>query len=249
MAINTQKLLPSSGGGLVKKSININIAKIANIGNIGGDNTGIGEELNVIKEKLENVGNLLKGTLADEKKRLTDEKNKDKKEKREKGEEKVEKDDDKDKDGKKGKLNLPKVPGFGIGNFLLNVGLGWIVLKIIELGPIMMPFLSGLAKVGDGLIDVSGKLLSGFATVISGVMGAKESSREWIDGTLGEDAAKTFDEFSGHLETFLNAVFIAAMLSSGGRGGKGLGKKAAREAAEKVGRGAIRRKGPKVEEG
>ena len=246
MAINTQKLLPSSGGGLVKKSININIAKIANIGNIGGDNTGIGEELNVIKEKLENVGNLLKGTLADEKKRLTDEKNKDKKEKREKGEEKVEKDDDKDKDGKKGKLNLPKVPGFGIGNFLLNVGLGWIVLKIIELGPIMMPFLSGLAKVGDGLIDVSGKLLSGFATVISGVMGAKESSREWIDGTLGEDAAKTFDEFSGHLETFLNAVFIAAMLSSGGRGGKGLGKKAAREAAEKVGRGAIRRKGPKV---
>ena len=86
MAINTQKFLPSSKGGALSK-VNNNIIKGSS--SIGFTNKSV-ENLGIVRVKVIQIDDILKGTLAADKKKLNEEKKKESSERREKIEEKLE---------------------------------------------------------------------------------------------------------------------------------------------------------------
>jgi len=128
-------------------------------------------------------------------------------------------------------INLPKLPGFGlfglIKNFIFNTLLGFIAIRLVDHLPKLLKLLPVIFKVGDFIIDISGKLLNGLVTFIDWGYKAVDSTRGFVKDKFGEDVLKNFDAIGKHLNTFFNLSIIAGLLAvkSGGigRGSKGGG--------------------------
>jgi|MDSZ01.2.fsa_nt_gb hypothetical protein len=221
MAITAQKLLPQKTGGAIapiKKSAITKITPIATKKPVA--ETEEKDTLVVIKERCIEIDTLLKGSLALEK--IRDEQNRKKSEKKERaeGEKKLEATDDKGK--KKGKgLNLPKISFFDrIKDFITNVLLGFVVVRLLKFAPQLAEFLKVVAPIADFILDIGGKLFDGLVTLVTKGYELYDSGRKFIGDKLGEDAVKKFDEFSGAVNTMLNLALIAAMATAGGFGRK-----------------------------
>lgn len=104
MAINTQKFLPSSKGGSLVK-VNKTLIKSSSSSSIDVGDKSI-KNLSIVRVKAIEVDSILKGTLAAEKKKLTESKKQDSSKRREKIEEKLE---TKPK-AESGKVKMPSLP-------------------------------------------------------------------------------------------------------------------------------------------
>ena len=158
MAINTQKLLP--GAGSTKKALPQ--AKITTIQLTPQDK----KKVNTISVKTIQVDKILKGTLAADKKRLTDKKRAASQERKQKLESQLEK-----KPEKKKKFTMPKVlPRMGIWdwikNFIGSIILGYFAYSMIDHADKLKGTLITILNVTDFLIDWGGKLFNGLATFI-----------------------------------------------------------------------------------
>lgn len=224
--MDIQKLLPSSKGiassAIVKpKSTTLALAtKQPNV------STGMesGGKLVVIKKKLIGVEDILKDTLASEKKKISDEKKIEQKEKRAKREDKMETKPKK----KKEKDLMPSLPGksfFGrIFDFFKNIIIGYFAVRLLEYAPLLLPIVKTIARVGEFILNVGGKILNGLISFVDFGYKAYDATRGFVENLGGEEAAKKFDEFSGVLNKVLNVALIAAMAGVGpGGGGGGLG--------------------------
>ena len=245
MAINTQKFLPSSKGGTLAK-VNKTIIKSSSPIALSGKSL---RDLSVIKVKVIEIDSILKGTLAVEKKKLTESKKQDSSKRREKVEEKLEK---KPK-AESGKIKTPSLPRMGfldwVKNFIGNVILGYFAVRLVDHLPKIIPIVKFLGKATDFVLGVGGKLLDGLVTFIDWGYKAYDATRGFVKNLFGNSEAKQFDQLSSALNQFLNLAIIAGMVVAGS-GGKGRGTSAAKPRVPTSGgsRNPLRRR-PKVTTG
>lgn len=223
MAINTQKFLPSAKGGALSKVNNTSIIKGSS--SIGFTNKSV-ENLGIVRVKVIQIDDILKGTLAADKKKLTEEKKKESSERREKIEEKLET----KPNAEKGKIKMPSLPRMGfldwVKNFIGNIILGYFAVRLVDHLPKIIPIVKFLGKATDFVLGVGGKLLDGLVTFIDWGYKAYDATRGFIKNLFGDDGAKQFDQLSSALNQFLNLAIIAGMAvagSDGFGGGKGRG--------------------------
>ena len=159
MAIKSQKFLPQGkvGGSLaVRPKANLVPIKkqSSSLANIGGKKE---EPMLVIKTKVIKIEDILKGTLAAEK-RAADEKRKaQEQEDRSKQEKEVEAPKTK---GKGIKIPVPgKIKSFwgNIQKYIGKVLFGWLALQLLPLLPKLMPIVKFLATTADFIINIGGK--------------------------------------------------------------------------------------------
>jgi murein DD-endopeptidase MepM/ murein hydrolase activator NlpD len=255
MAINPQKFLPSSKEGALTK-INKSIVQTSSIGfsNKTIDNFGI------IRVKVIQIEDVLKGSLALEKKKLTEEKKKDSSKRREKIEEKLE---TKPK-VESGRIKMPSLPRMGfldwVKNFIGNVILGYFAVRLVDHLPKIIPIVKFLGKATDLILGLGGKLLDGLVTFVDWGYKAVDFSRGLVGKTFGEDALKNFDKLTSEFQKFMNLAIIVGMASAdfgmdrlksrgaekaakkgaGTIGGRGVGRAATRAAARVGGKGAAK---------
>jgi len=223
MAINAQKFLPSAKGGALSKVNNTSIIKGSS--SIGFTNKSV-ENLGIVRVKVIQIDDILKGTLAADKKKLTEEKKKESSERREKIEEKLET----KPNAEKGKIKMPSLPRMGfldwVKNFIGNIILGYFAVRLVDHLPKIIPIVKFLGKATDFVLGVGGKLLDGLVTFIDWGYKAYDATRGFIKNLFGDDGAKQFDQLSSALNQFLNLAIIAGMAvagSGGFGGGKGRG--------------------------
>ena len=226
MAISSKKLLGGKGGSLaVRPKTNLVPIKkqSSSISKIGKKDE---DPMLVIKTKLIKIEDILKGTLAAEK-RAADEKRKaQEEENRSKQEEEVEAPKSKEKGIK---IPVPgKIKSFwgNIKKFIGTVIFGWLALKLMPLLPKLMPIVKMLASTVDFIINWGGKILNGLVTFVDWGYKAVEGTRKFIENKFGEDAAEKFDSFMGTINKVLNLVIAlgmgaAAMSRGGGKSPKG----------------------------
>jgi len=221
MAISSKKLLGSKGGSLaVRPKTNLVPIKkqSSSPAKVGGKQE---DPMLVIKTKVIKIEDLLKGTLAAEK-RAADEKRKQQEEEdRSKQEQDVEKTP---KSKEKGiKIPVPgKIKSFwgNIKKYIGTVLFGWLALQLLPLLPKLMPIVKFLASTADFIINVGGTILNGLVTFIDWGYKAVESTEKWIGDKFGEDAAEKFNSFTGILTKTMNLV-IALGIAAGAMAGKG----------------------------
>lgn len=224
MAINTQKFLPSAkiGGALIKSSQKVISTKKSSSVVLTEKSV---QDIANIKVSTIRVENILKGTLAAEKKKLDEKKRKESGKRREKQEEKLET----KPNAEKGTIKMPKLPRLGIfdwiKNFIGNIILGYFAVKLIDHLPKIIPIVKFLGSAADFLINVGGKLLNGLITFVDWGYKAIDATRGFIKNMGGENFAQIFDKFIGAVDTtlFLTSVLAAdlaleAMTGSGSSG-------------------------------
>jgi hypothetical protein len=227
MTINADKLLNKSSGRLAMQ-------KAQQEKMIGGGPVNIvltkksikgieGIKINVIK-----IENILKGSLAFDKKQLDDKKKATSKKRKDDIETKLET----KPNVESGKVKMPSAPRMGIldfiKNFIGNVLLGYFAVRLIKHLPKIMPIVKFLGNAADFIIDVGGKLLTGLLTFAQKGQEAHDKTRGFIKNLGGENFAKGFDRFIGAIDTalFLTTVLAGSMAMeamSGGGGGGGPG--------------------------
>lgn len=221
MAINTQKFLPSSKGGSLAK---INKTLIKSSSSVALSDKSI-KNIDIIKVKVIEIDSILKGTLAAEKKKLSESKKKDSSKRREKIEEKLE---TKPK-VESGKIKTPSLPRMGfldwVKNFIGNVILGYFAVRLVDHLPKIIPIVKFLGQATDFVLGVGGKLLDGLVTFIDWGYKAYDATRGFVKNLFGNDGVKQFEQLSGLLNQFLNLALIAGLAAAGSveRGGKGKG--------------------------
>jgi hypothetical protein len=247
MAINADKLLNKSSGRLAMQKaqqekmvgggpVNIVLSKksIKGIESI---------KINVIK-----IEDILKGSLALDKKQLDDKKKATSKKRKDDIETKLET----KPNVESGKVKMPSAPRMGIldfiKNFIGNVLLGYFAVRLIKHLPKIMPIVKFLGNAADFIINTGGELLNGLITFAQKGQEAHDKTRGFLKSFGGENFAKGFDKFIGAIDTalFLTTVLAGSMameaMSGGGGGGlmKDTVKGEARKSAGVFGRGATR---------
>ena len=209
MVIDPQKLLPSS---------RINPSSLAKVDETtSGELASSAKENKIIevKKKLIQIDDILKGTLAIEKKKIDVQKKKDQDERRKGKEEKLElKPEEKKEKKKKNKLSAPSFLQ-SIIDFFKKIVFGYLAIKLLKHLPKLMPIVTGIMKFGEWFIDFAGKILNGLVTFIDAGYKAYDATRGFIKDKLGDGAVEKFDEFSGLLNKALNLALIVAMATSG----------------------------------
>jgi hypothetical protein len=229
MAINADKLLNKSSGRLAMQKAQQEKMVGGGPANIVLSKKSIkgieGIKINVIK-----IEDILKGSLALDKKQLDDKKKATSKKRKEDIETKLE---TKPNAESGGKVKLPAAPRMGIldfiKNFIGNVLLGYFAVRLIKHLPKIMPIVKFLGNAADFIIDVGGKLLTGLLTFAQKGQEAHDKTRGFIKNLGGENFAKGFDKFIGAIDTalFLTTVLAGSLAMealTGGGGGPGGGK-------------------------
>ena len=183
MAINTQKFLPSSKGGVLAK---VNKTLIKSSSSVALSDKSV-KNIGIIKVKVIEIDSILKGTLAAEKKKLNESKKQDSSKRREKIEEKLE---TKPK-AESGKMKMPSLPRMGfldwVKNFIGNVILGYFAVRLVDHLPKIIPIVKFLGKATDFVLGVGGKLLDGLVTFIDWGYKAYDATRGFVKNLFGND--------------------------------------------------------------
>jgi muramidase (phage lysozyme) len=220
MVIKADKLLNKSSGRLAMQ-------KAQQEKMIGGGPSNIvlskksikgieGIKINVIK-----IENILKGSLALDKKQLDDKKKATSKKRKEDIETKLE---TKPNAESGGKVKLPAAPRMGIldwiKNFIGNILLGYFAVRLIKHLPKIMPILKFLGGAADFIINTGGFLLNGLATFLDIGYKAYDATRGFLKSFGGENFVKVFDAFNGAVGSVIEAAIIASIaLASQGKDG------------------------------
>jgi hypothetical protein len=175
-----------------------------------------GIKINVIK-----IEDILKGSLALDKKQLDDKKKATSKKRKEDIETKLE---TKPNVESGGKVKLPAAPRMGIldfiKNFIGNVLLGYFAVRLIKHLPKIMPILKFLGGAADFIINTGGFLLNGLATFLDIGYKAYDATRGFLKSFGGENFVKVFDAFNGAVGSVIEAAIIASIaLASQGKDG------------------------------
>ena len=210
MAINIEKLLPSStkpsvGGALVKSSQKV----------IGAKSQKLIEDIGIIKVTTIQIDSILKGTLAEEKKKLDQEKRLESTKRREKQEEKLETKPKAEKE----QIKVPSIPRMGfldwVKNFIGNIILGYFAVRMIDYLPKIVPIIKFLGAATDFVLDNGGKLLDGLVSFVDWGYKAYDATNSFLKNLGGENFSKTFQLFSGALGTLIETSIIAATVVAG----------------------------------
>mgnify|MGYP001209884663 CR=1 FL=1 len=193
------------------------------------DGMTAGDKLITIHRKIIEIDNLLKGTLAADK-NLIDQRNRQRElEEEKKREEKLEKKDDKEKPDKN-KLKLPKMGIFGaIGNFITNVALGFILMRLVD----HVPKLEGIVKAIGTAVEWASNFILALVDTLGSFLAAGLRAYQWAENYLqknsGEEAVERFHGLTKQLTNLFNAfLIVGSVFAALGRNpmtGRGSGAK------------------------
>lgn len=192
MAITAEKLIPTPKKSSVTKGTKFRVKTIS--------------------IKVNKINEILKGTLAVEKKQRDQERKSEERTTSSKAEDALEKEQ---KKNSKFKLPAPLKrlnPIDKIKNFLFNVLAGYIAVRLIDKLPMLEKLIPKIAAVISFIEDWGGKILNGLVTFIDKGYEMYDGLRTKVGNLFGEDGQKKFDEISGVLTKVLNGVLIAGML-------------------------------------
>ena len=170
----------------------------------------------IIKEKVIQIQNILKGTLAADKARSKAERRgleTQKRKKQETGLEKAVPNKDK-KAGKK--FNVPgKGLLSGVFDFFKNLFLGWLLIKLVQIklpgGKTLISFIGGGINF---IVDLVLGILDAAGTFLAKGMEMYNATKEWLGDNLGEGAESAFEGFMSNLNKAFNLILIVGMLTS-----------------------------------
>ena len=208
---------PEKGGAMVKAPssalANVPLAdSVAAInksssGGGGSDDSVVGVALK-IKTTVIQVEKLLAGSVAVQKKQLQAQKDAQEDAEFAKEESDLEK---KVPKKAKGKLKI-NIPGKGLlatlTNFITNVALGFIVVKLVDFMPKLMPVLKGLAAVADWVIDKTGMILNALVTFVDWAYKFVDMAEGWVKNIFGEEAAEKFATFMTNLKDLFAGFLV-----------------------------------------
>jgi ABC-type antimicrobial peptide transport system permease subunit len=192
MAITAEKLIPTPKKSSVTKGTKFRVKTIS--------------------IKVNKINEILKGTLAVEKKQRDQERKSEERTTSSKAEDALEKEQ---KKNSKFKLPAPLKglnPIDKIKNFLFNVLAGYIAVRLIDKLPMLEKLIPKIAAAISFIEDWGGKILDGLVTFIDKGYEMYDGLRTKVGDLFGEDGKKKFDEISGVLTKVLNGVLIAGML-------------------------------------
>ena len=126
----------------------------------------------------------------------------------------LEKPKDKKKKKKQG-LSLPMPSFFSeIKKFITNILLGWITMKLLDLGPKLMPVLKLVGKALEGFLTIGGFLFDAVATVISIGYDAFTGVETVVKNVFGDKGLEIFHKFTDAFKVFLTTGIIAALFAA-----------------------------------
>ena len=174
------------------------------------------DTLQIIKEKVFQINDILKGTLAAEKARSKAVRTGLEKQRRKKQESNLEKVTP-NKDKKAGKrFNVPgKGLLSGIFDFFKNIFLGWLLVKLINTklpgGQSLLSFIGGSI---DFITDLVIGILDAAGTFLEAGMEMYNATKGWLGENLGEGAESAFEGFMSNLNKVFNLILIVGMLTA-----------------------------------
>jgi LAS superfamily LD-carboxypeptidase LdcB len=219
MAINLQKLLPGSGAlARVQKTNATKEKKVSD---------SLRKELLLIKNKLIQIDKLLLSNSLLQKKTLEIKRKQEESARFRKREERLEKRKDKEV-SKNGEIETPQLGIFDrINRFITFTFLGWLVNKFVKYTPQVLDFVKKIGPVVNFIESFVGNTFKGIVNFIDSGYNAYDQVRDFTKKIGGDPFQKTFDDFSGNLNTFINLAIVAGMATMGGTDfgiGKGGGK-------------------------
>ena len=167
----------------------------------------------LIKERVIQIQNILKGTLAADKARSKSERRGLEKQKRKKQETALEKSvPNKDKKAGK-KFNVPgKGLLSGVFDFFKNLFLGWLLIKLVQIklpgGQSLLAFIGGSI---DFITDLVLGILDAAGTFLLWGKKAYEGTKGFIEDKFGEGAGEKFEELMSKLNEAFNLIGIIAL--------------------------------------
>jgi hypothetical protein len=219
MAINADKLLNKSSGRLAMQKAQQEKMVGGGPSNIVLSKKSI-KGIESIKINVIKIEDILKGSLALDKKQLDDKKKATSGKRRENIETKLET----KPSAESGKVKMPSAPRMGIldfiKNFIGNVLLGYFAVRLIKHLPKIMPIVKFLGNATDFIINTGGFLLNGLATFLDIGYKAYDATRGFLKSFGGENFVKVFDAFNGAVGSVIEAAIIASIaLASQGKDG------------------------------
>ena len=192
MAITAEKLLP------ITKPSSSSKAKL---------------RVKTISIKVNKINEILKGTLAAEKKQRDDERKSEEKKSSTKAEDALEKEQKKVSGGLKLPAPLKNLsPIDRIKNFLFNVLGGFLAVKLLNNLPMLKKLIPIIGEAMKFIENWGGKILDGLVTLIGKGYEMYDGLRKKVGEYFGEDGLKKFDEISSVLNKVLNGVLIAGAI-------------------------------------
>ncbi len=180
----------------------------------GPSGQGLGGTLLRIHTKTIAIDKFLKTQKKNEKVQDKKQKKADEDIKRGKREGALEKPKDKKKKKKQG-LSLPMPSFFSeIKKFITNILLGWITMKLLDLGPKLMPVLKLVGKALEGFLTIGGFLFDAVATVISIGYDAFTGVETVVKNVFGDKGLEIFHKFTDAFKVFLTTGIIAALFAA-----------------------------------
>ena len=98
--------------------------------------------------------------------------------------------------------------------FIVNLLLGFVVLRLLKYLPQLIQFAKTALKVGNFILDIGGKILNGLVTFVDYGYQAYDHARKIVGKIGGEKAVANLDKATGESTKVMNQLFIAAMLFS-----------------------------------
>jgi len=226
MAITAQKLLPQSTGGAmvpIKRTAVTRMTPITKKTAVSVE--GSKDTLVIIKERCIEINTLLKGSLALDKIRADRQRKKVEQQKRAGQEDKLES-KKKGKEEKGAGLKMPKI-GFldRMKNFIKNVLLGFILVRLLEFAPILQKIIPVIAGVVEFISNVFLGIIDGLGTFLAWGFSAWESSEKKLKEWGGDEAVARFNALGDALGNLFNAIVIVGMTTAKINGGKKPGRK------------------------
>ena len=220
MAVSTQKLLPARSTGSAITTINTSsIARIRPVtGGRSPSEKTPSKKILKVKNKVLEVDKILKGSVVNEKKRIDNKKRKEQQQTRAKREDELEKKPEGGKE-KKSDPKLPKISFFDrIKNFIKNIILGFVLVRLVEFAPILNKIAPIIGGVVEFVSNVFMGIIDGLGTFLKWGFDAWESSEKKLKEWGGDEAVARFNDLGNALENLFNAIAIVGMTTVALRG-------------------------------
>jgi len=180
-----------------------------------------------VNRKVLKVGNILKGTLADDKKRFERKKAEDKKDQRKEEEDRIETNDQELKNpSEKKSPSIPKVGILGwFKNFIGKILLGFFAARLLSFLPTLSKLLPVFGAAVNFVSSIGVGIVDAFGTFVNIAYSAADATKGFIKSVGGEKTLEMFENFSGVISTLIDVLILSALVSRGrdddGFGGRG----------------------------
>lgn len=98
--------------------------------------------------------------------------------------------------------------------FIVNLLLGFVAIRLLKYLPQLTKVFLSVLKVGEFILNISGKLLNGLITFVDKGYQAADHAKQMVRSIGGEKAVNALESMNNQANSLLNSILIAGMLFS-----------------------------------